>query len=77
MAKILIVDDSWLTRRGLGSIMGRSGYEVIEAENGEDGIETILSAVPDCDILDLLIPGMTGFDVLQDHTERLPGSVLE
>ena len=54
MAKILIVDDSWLTRRSLGSIMGGSGYEVIEAENGEDGI-----------------------DVLQDHTERLPGSVLE
>ena len=70
MAKIFVVDDSWLTRTSLRSMLEGGGYEVVEAENGNDAIETIPLENPDCILLDLLMPGMTGFDVLAELKTR-------
>ena len=70
MAKVLIVDDSWLTRRSLGNMMKSGGYDVMEAENGEDALDKITSDMPDCILLDLLMPGKTGFDVLQELKDK-------
>ena len=70
MAEILLIDDSWLTRRGLKSMITDSGHTVIEAENGEKGLDMIRTgAAPDCIILDLLMPEMDGYEVLTELKE--------
>ena len=65
MAEILLIDDSWLTRRGLKAMLSESGHSVIEADNGHKGLEMIQNgSAPDCIILDLLMPEMDGYEVL-------------
>jgi len=56
MAKILIIDDSWLTRRGLLGMISGPEYTVIEAENWKQGLSIIEAESPACIILDQLMP---------------------
>ncbi len=70
MAKILLIDDSWLTRRGLLGMITGAQHTVVEAENGSQGLEMILSQCPDCVILDLLMPEMDGYQVLEVLKEK-------
>ncbi len=70
MAKILLIDDSWLTRRGLTGMLSSSGHVIIEAENGMQGIDLIEKDPPDCIFLDLLMPEMGGFEVLETLKEK-------
>ncbi|CCK81398.1 response regulator [Desulfobacula toluolica] len=70
MAKILLIDDSWLTRRGLSGMISSSGHEIVEAENGMDGIKKIQDECPDCIFLDLLMPEMDGYEVLEILKEK-------
>jgi len=70
MKKILVIDDSWLTRRGIIGILGSDKYEMIEALNGQDGIEKIEKEKPDCILLDLLMPEMGGIEVLKALREK-------
>lgn len=64
MAKILIVDDSSLSRRILKSILAAEGHEIIEASDGLAGIETYAIEQPDLVLLDMAMPGMPGDRVL-------------
>ena len=64
MARILVVDDSWLIRQTVTNFLKRAGHEVILAENGRLGLEKCLAEKPDCMILDLLMPDMGGIEVL-------------
>jgi two-component system chemotaxis response regulator CheY len=64
MRKILIVDDSGLARRRARGILERAGYEVIEAEDGIAALEQYFVAKPDVVLLDLVMKGMYGLDVL-------------
>ena len=70
MAKILLIDDSWLTRKGLSGMISSSGHEIIEAENGMDGVKKIQDERPDCIFLDLLMPKMDGYEVLEILKEK-------
>jgi len=70
MAKILVIDDSWLTRRGIIGILQEDGYELIEASNGKDGLEMVEEYRPDCILLDLLMPELNGFGVLKKLEEK-------
>ncbi len=70
MAKLLVVDDSWLIRQTLTKYLVRAGHEVIIAENGRQGIEKCLSEKPACMLLDLLMPDMGGLEVLQELKGR-------
>ncbi|MBF0111682.1 MAG: response regulator [Desulfamplus sp.] len=81
MPTILIIDDSWLTRRGVKRIISAQGYGVIEAENGLQALEMILSKDKNIDgvILDLLMPEMNGIELLEklkEHNIELPIIVL-
>lgn len=73
-AKILIVDDSALTRRTLRQILETAGYEVLEAENGLDALERYFLDKPDVVLLDLVMRGMYGLDVLQKIRELDPSA---
>ena len=68
-AKVLIVDDSALTRRGLRQILEGAGYEVLEAEDGLSALERYYIEKPSVVMLDLVMRGMYGLDVLQKIRE--------
>lgn len=63
--KILVVDDSGLARRLIRKILEELGHEVEEAEDGAQALERYLLNHHDAVILDLLMHGMYGVDVLQ------------
>ena len=65
MAKILLIDDSSLTRRILRSILDPAGYHVIEAPDGKTAIEVFSSEKPDLTLLDLTMEDMHGLEVLK------------
>jgi two-component system chemotaxis response regulator CheY len=71
-AKVLIVDDSALTRRSLRQILETAEYEVMEAENGLDALERYFLDKPDVVLLDLVMRGMYGLEVLQKLRELDP-----
>jgi two-component system chemotaxis response regulator CheY len=64
MAKILIVDDSGLSRRTLRKILEPGGHEITEAEDGDSALEQYFLNKPDLVLLDLVMKGMYGIDVL-------------
>jgi len=63
-ARILVVDDSGLARRRARSILEGAGYEVLEAEDGMSALERYFVSRPDVVVLDLVMKGMYGLDVL-------------
>ena len=68
-AKVLIVDDSGLTRRSLRQILETAGCEVVEAEDGLSALERYYLERPDVVLLDLVMRGMYGLEVLQKLRE--------
>lgn len=65
MAKILIVDDSAMSRRILRSILEGAGHNVIEADDGMLALEKYYLDKPDIVLLDLIMKGMLGMEVLR------------
>jgi two-component system chemotaxis response regulator CheY len=65
MAKILIVDDSAMSRRILRRMLEGAGHEVVEAEDGMVAIEKYFLGKPDVVLLDLIMKEMLGMEVLQ------------
>ena len=64
MAKVLIIDDSWLTRKTVFGYLKSNNHECVEATNGAEGITLLDKIKPDCIILDLLMPDMNGLEVI-------------
>ena len=62
--KILIVDDSALSRRTLRRILETAGYTVVEADDGMTALEVYFLEKPEIVLLDLVMKGMYGLDVL-------------
>jgi twitching motility two-component system response regulator PilH len=59
--KILIVDDSPTERHVLNDMLTKSGYEVVASDNGEDAIQKAKSLRPDLILMDVVMPGLNGF----------------
>ncbi len=68
---ILIVDDEPIWLRTLTKILQSKGYDVKEAASGADALKTLIDYVPDLILLDVRMPDMNGFDLL-DHIKKLP-----
>jgi putative two-component system response regulator len=62
---VLIVDDEEAGRQTLESILDGEGYQLVMAENGQQAIETAKVVLPDVILLDVMMPGMTGFEVCE------------
>lgn len=61
MAHILIVDDSPTDVHVMTTMLEKHGFEVTSAENAEDGIEKAKAEKPDLVVMDVILPGMNGF----------------
>jgi two-component system chemotaxis response regulator CheY len=70
--KVLLVDDSGLARRSTRRILEGAGYQVVEAEDGMAAIERYFVEKPDVVMLDLVMKGMYGLEVLSKLREMDP-----
>lgn len=71
VGRILVVDDDTGNRELLGDLLRRSGHEVALAAGGAEALQALAASSFDLVLLDLIMPGMTGFDVL-DAMRRDP-----
>ena len=64
-SQVLVVDDSPTIRAVLGKMLGQDGYTVLKAPDGETAVTMARSELPDLIFLDIVLPGMSGFEVLR------------
>lgn len=62
--RLLVVDDKWENRSVMTNLLTPLGFQVIEAENGQDGLEKVHEARPDLIITDLVMPMLNGFELV-------------
>lgn len=78
---ILIIEDDKFLRDLIARKLTEEGFEISEAVNGEEGIKKIKEGKPDLVLLDLILPGIDGFEVLRKIKEepqlaRIPVIIL-
>ncbi|QEL66456.1 type IV pilus response regulator [Oryzomicrobium terrae] len=66
--KILVVDDSPTERAFLTEILTKAGYQIVTAENGEEGITKAKSEHPDLVLMDVVMPGLNGYQATRTLT---------
>jgi two-component system phosphate regulon sensor histidine kinase PhoR len=74
--KILVVDDEKRIRDGCHTVLTGEGYEVACAETGKQGLQMIDREHYDIILLDLMMPGMSGLDILPEVKEVHPDTVV-
>ncbi|NEQ53174.1 MAG: response regulator [Leptolyngbya sp. SIO3F4] len=67
--KILVVDDRWENRSVLVNLLTPLGFELLEAQDGQDGVTKAQSFLPDLIITDLLMPKLNGYELLNQIKE--------
>ena len=71
MSKILIVeDDKFLRELMVRKLISEHSFEVLSAMDGESGLKAMKDQKPDLVLLDLILPGISGFDVLEKIKEE-------
>lgn len=73
MRSVLIIDDSSEFRAVFKEVLQKSGYNVIEASNGQEGIELYRRTPTDIVITDLIMPGKEGLQTIMDLNREFPG----
>ncbi len=74
--RILLIDDEEVIRDGCARSLACDEYEIHKAENGTEGIERLDAGQFDIVLLDLMMPGMDGFEVLKWVKEHQPGIMV-
>ena len=77
--RILVVEDDGAIRRGVVDALRYEGYDTLEAKNGDNGLDLALKSDCDLVLLDLVLPGMSGMNVLTEirrFRQTLPVIVL-
>jgi len=69
MATILIIDDSPTELHLFQNMLEKGGFETLVADSGEEGIRQAQSARPDCILMDVVMPGMNGFQATRKLTQ--------
>ncbi|MEY8205328.1 MAG: twitching motility response regulator PilH [Bermanella sp.] len=69
MARVLIVDDSPTETFTLKSMLEAKGFEVLEADNGADGVALAREELPDVVLMDIVMPGLNGFQATRQLTK--------
>jgi DNA-binding response OmpR family regulator len=81
MKKILFIEDEAALQKTFGDFLRDKGYEVVSALDGEEGLKLAKEVDPDLILLDLILPKMNGFKVLESlkadpKTETIPIIIL-
>ncbi|HEX4469684.1 MAG TPA: response regulator, partial [Gemmatimonadaceae bacterium] len=76
MASVLIIDDEQAITSALGMYFERSGHEVTRAHSGEEGIAAVRRSHPDLVLLDMRLPDLNGFEVLERLREHNPVVIM-
>lgn len=63
--RILVVEDDRFLRKAAEAALRRQGFTVLTAQDGEEGLRMARAEVPDLILLDLIMPGLQGFEVLR------------
>ena len=71
MARVLIIDDDADSRRAMAALFANEDWKVLEASDGETGIQTALRNRPELILCDLLMPKSNGFEVCRTIREQL------
>ena len=66
--KILVVDDSKTELHHLSDVLGKRGYSVRTAENGEEALRRLAEEKPDLILMDVVMPGQNGFQLTRSIT---------
>ena len=79
--RILVAEDDRFLRKAAEMALKRHGYTVLTAVDGEEALQAARSGLPDLILLDLIMPKLNGFDVLQalkkeEPTAQIPVIVL-
>lgn len=74
--KLLVIDDEKVIREGCREVLTPEGFDVVLAENGEQGLKMIEEEHFDVILLDLMMPGLSGFDVLSNVKEFHPDTAI-
>jgi two-component system KDP operon response regulator KdpE len=75
-ATILVVDDDAQIRRVLQATLSSNGYDVIEAKNGKEALTTVLRDRPNLILLDVNMPGMSGFEACRKIRLSFDGPII-
>jgi DNA-binding LytR/AlgR family response regulator len=70
MKKILIIEDDESINESISEFLENEGFEAFSARNGKDGLKIALDEQPDIIVCDILMPGMNGYEVLEELSKR-------
>ena len=75
--KIMVVDDSPTERAFMEGLLKKRGYEVLTADSGEIAIERAKAEMPDLNLMDVVMPGLNGFQATraitrEERTKHIP-----
>ncbi|VEP14952.1 Response regulator receiver protein [Hyella patelloides LEGE 07179] len=77
MNTVLVVEDCLVDRKAIEFSLKQNGFEVLTAQNGEEAIQKLRNYQPDVIILDILLPGYSGFEICRQFktdpkTKKIP-----
>jgi len=76
MTKILVIDDEPEVRETIARILESHGYQVIDAKDGNDGLDVLRDERPDLVITDILMPGCDGLETIMEMRRRAPNAKI-
>lgn len=76
MAKVMIVDDSPTEVHVLQTMLTKNGHEVVVATSGEEGVEMAKTEKPDLILMDVVMPGMNGFQATRQISKNTETSSI-
>ncbi|MBT3294027.1 MAG: response regulator transcription factor [Verrucomicrobia bacterium] len=69
-SRILVVEDDRSLREGVAMNLRLQGYEVVTAADGDEGMQQAFNSQPDLIVLDIMMPGWSGLDILEELRRR-------
>ena len=76
MPKILLVDDAAFMRMRCAKLLSENGYEVEEAENGQEGVDKYKSVKPDLVLMDITMPILDGIAAVEEIRKHDPNAIV-
>lgn len=76
MPKILVVDDAAFMRLRVAKLLTENGYEVLEAGDGQEGLDLYKNNKPDLVLMDITMPVMDGITAVQEIKKHDPSAVI-